>query len=62
MLEMNYKKEGRLRIECIYPRMSKDTIDEIDRVLARHCGFDADMSDFLINYDVKYRMGDTDSD
>ena len=34
-----------------------DSIDEIDRVLARHYGFTAYELDFIVNYDVKYRMG-----
>jgi hypothetical protein len=30
---------------------------EIDRALARHYGLSAEELDFIINYDVKYRMG-----
>jgi len=37
---------------------SKPIIDEIDRVLARHYGFTDEELDFIINYDIKYRMGD----
>jgi hypothetical protein len=36
---------------------SKPIIDEIDRVLAAHYGFTDDELDFIINYDIKYRMG-----
>ena len=36
---------------------SKHIIDEIDRVLARHYGFTDEETDFIINYDIKYRMG-----
>ncbi len=36
---------------------SKPLIDEIDRVLARHYGFRDEELDFIINYDIKYRMG-----
>ena len=36
---------------------SKPTIDEIDRVLAKHYGFTDEELDFIINYDIKYRMG-----
>jgi hypothetical protein len=32
-------------------------IDEIDRALARHYGLSDEELDFIINYDVKYRMG-----
>lgn len=41
-----------------YPKLSKDYIDEIDKVLARHYGFTDEELDFIINYDIKYRMGD----
>ncbi len=36
---------------------SKPIIDEIDRVLAEHYGFTDVELDFIINYDIKYRMG-----
>lgn len=36
---------------------SKSIIDEIDRVLAKHYGFTEEELDFIINYDIKYRMG-----
>ena len=42
---------------------TKDIIDEIDRVLAMHYGFTDEELDFIINYDIKYRMGrDTEVD
>ena len=39
----------------VYP--SKPIIDKIDRVLAEHYGFTEEELDFIINYDIKYRMG-----
>lgn len=36
---------------------SKPIIDEIDKVLAAHYGFTEEELDFIINYDIKYRMG-----
>lgn len=30
---------------------------EINRVLARHYGFTDEELDFIVNYDIKYRMG-----
>jgi hypothetical protein len=36
---------------------SKEVIDEIDTVLAKHYGFTEEELDFIINYDIKYRMG-----
>ena len=56
-LEYNYSS-GRRRFQAFYPRKSKPIIDEIDKVLARHYGFTEEELDFIINYDIKYRMGD----
>lgn len=44
--------------ESFNPSQSKSVIDEIDFVLARHYGFTDEELDFIINYDIKYRMGD----
>ncbi len=38
-------------------------IDEIGKILAQHYGFSEEELDFIINYDIKYRMGkELDSD
>jgi hypothetical protein len=50
-------KHDTLTVQCIYPKSSKPIIDEIDRVLAAHYGFTDEELDFIINYDIKYRMG-----
>jgi len=36
---------------------SKPIIDQIDTILAQHYGFTEEELDFIINYDIKYRMG-----
>ena len=46
-----------LRIETFDYAACKFIIDEIDRVLAEHYGFTDEELDFIINYDIKYRMG-----
>jgi len=46
-----------LTVQCLYPKSSKPIIDEIDRVLAARYGFTEEELDFIINYDIKYRMG-----
>src|SRR5260370_4656845 len=56
MRRMRFKDTGELTIQCIFPGKSKPIIDEIDRVLAQHYGFTEEELDFIINYDVKYRM------
>ena len=37
--------------------LSKDKIDQIDAALAMQYGFTDEELDFIINYDIKYRMG-----
>ena len=46
-----------LTVQCIYPKASKSLLDDIDRMLAWHYGFTEEELDFIINYDIKYRMG-----
>ena len=36
---------------------SKKLIDQVDAALARHYGFTDEQLDYIINYDIKYRMG-----
>jgi hypothetical protein len=57
MLKMKYEKLGELKIQCVYPKMSKSIIDEIDVTLGRHYGFNDEETDFIINKDVKFRVG-----
>jgi len=52
-----YKSQGEIIYKEFYPRKSKHIIDEIDTVLAEHYGFTEEELDFIINYDIKYRMG-----
>jgi hypothetical protein len=52
-----YKTTGRVSYDEFYPGLSKSIIDEIDQVLAKHYGFTDEELDFIINYDIKYRMG-----
>ena len=53
----NYKTTGRVEYDEFYLKLSKPIIDEIDRVLAEHYSFTDEELDFIINYDIKYRMG-----
>lgn len=48
---------GKVEYQEFYMRLSKPIIDEIDTALAEHYGFTAEELDFIINYDIKYRMG-----
>lgn len=57
-IEANYKQYGKLSMQVFQPRLSKCVADKIDKVLAKHYGFSEEELDFIINYDIKYRMGD----
>ncbi|MCX5638696.1 MAG: Eco57I restriction-modification methylase domain-containing protein, partial [Planctomycetota bacterium] len=50
-------KGGTTEFDEFYPKKSKPLIDEIDRELAAYYGFTEEELDFIINYDIKYRMG-----
>ncbi len=53
------KSDGGTNTSYAYQKkLSKPIIDEIDKVLAKHYGFTEEELDFIINYDIKYRMGD----
>jgi hypothetical protein len=66
MLDYQRNSVVRVRTDCEYqefrPSLSKPVIDEIDRVLARHYGFTDEELDYIINYDIKYRLGAEDAD
>ena len=55
--ETSYKTTGKVVYDEFFPRHSKSIIDKIDQVLAKHYGFTDEELDFIINYDIKYRMG-----
>ena len=45
------------QVQIYEPRASKPLIDRIDCILAQHYGFTHEELDYIINYDIKYRMG-----
>ncbi len=53
---MRFKHDA-LYVQCIFPKRSKALIDLLDAVLAEHYGFTDNELDFILNYDIKYRMG-----
>jgi hypothetical protein len=54
---IRYRATGWIEYDEFYPRESKHVADRIDHVLANHYGFTEEELDFIINYDIKYRMG-----
>ena len=57
MLVRRQQQTGRTETQSFKIQKSKPIIDQIDRVLALHYGFTDEELDFIINYDIKYRMG-----
>lgn len=55
---INSKTNGLQETVTYRKYYSKVLMDEIDKVLAKHYGFTEEELDFIINYDIKYRMGD----
>ncbi|HQQ95754.1 MAG TPA: Eco57I restriction-modification methylase domain-containing protein [Cyclobacteriaceae bacterium] len=54
---VTYKGKGAITVQYFNFRLSKRILDEIDSTLADHYDFSKEELDFLINYDVKYRLG-----
>ncbi len=49
-------RTGVIRYQEFYPKSTKPILDEIDAALGRHYGFSPEELDFLVNYDIKYRL------
>jgi len=54
---INTKDGNRIAYDEFRVGASKSIIDEIDHALAKHYSFTDEELDFIINYDIKYRMG-----
>ena len=52
-----YRVGGAVQYQRFSPASAKSIIDEIDRMLAKYYDFTDEELDFIINYDIKYRMG-----
>jgi hypothetical protein len=56
MLVRQQRQTGRTETQSFKVRLSKPIIEEIDTVLAEHYNFTDTELDFIINFDIKYRM------
>lgn len=54
---INSKTKGTIEQKQYAVGKSKSIIDEIDKVLAQHYKFNSDELEFIINYDIKNRLG-----
>ena len=57
MLVRHQRQTGRTETQSFKIQKSKPIINQIDMILAKHYGFTDEELDFIINYDIKYRMG-----
>lgn len=57
MLVRNQRSTGRTETQSFKVQKSKPIIDQIDKALARHYHFSDEETDFIVNYDIKYRVG-----
>ncbi len=55
--EATHSVGGAVSYQRFRPKAAKSIIDEINRVLAEHYGFTEEELDFIVNYNIKYRMG-----
>jgi hypothetical protein len=55
----NYTVGGAVEFERFRPKAAKDLFDAVDRALAREYALTEEELDFIVNYDIKYRMGET---
>jgi len=63
ILTMNNKLTGKVELQSLSPVKSKQLIDKIDIELADHYGFTPEELDYIVNYDIKFRLGaDADED
>ena len=52
-----YRVGGSVKYQKYRPNQAKPIIDKIDAMLAGKYGFTHEELDYIINYDIKYRMG-----
>ena len=59
----NQKKTGRVELQTFFIGKSKKLINQLDVLFANYYGLSDEELDFIINYDIKYRLGeDIDND
>jgi phenylpyruvate tautomerase PptA (4-oxalocrotonate tautomerase family) len=52
-----YKTTGKVEYKEYYPKLSKNLIEEITKVICKEYGLNKAEIDFILNYDVKIRNG-----
>lgn len=49
---------GQVSYREFHPKYSKEIIDKIDDVFAKHYGFTQEECEFIKSYEIKFRMGE----
>jgi hypothetical protein len=52
-----YKKIGTLKVLTFSPRLSKGKMDDLDRLIGEIYGLTSEEVDFIVNYDIEFRLG-----
>ena len=58
----NQKATGLVHLQTFFVGKSKGIIDEVDKNIAKVARLSDVEADFIINYDIKYRMGADEDD
>ncbi len=53
----SYSVGGAVKYEKFRPKLAKPLFDQVDAILGRLYGLTNEELDFILNYDIKYRMG-----
>jgi len=56
----NYSVGGAVKYQMFRPKTTKHLVDKVDRILSNEYGLTQEEADFIQNYDVKYRLGQSD--
>lgn len=52
-----YRQTGLVEYDEFYPRLVKESIDLVDQALQDEFALSDGQLDYLMNYDIRYRMG-----
>ena len=60
--EAYHRSTGKVLYDEFYPKYSKPIIDEFDKTIGKLMNFDENELDYLINYDIKFRLGSSEEE
>jgi predicted Ser/Thr protein kinase len=58
MIHMHNRLTGLVEVQSVTPARSKEFLDRIDLLLAKYFEFSEEELDYIISYDIKYRIAD----